>query len=59
MEVIKIKFGKCRLCGKEGNLTKHHLVPQSIIKRVNKDSDLIKLLLYLCESCHEECIILL
>ena len=49
-----MKIGKCRLCGKERELTKHHLIPKSIIKQINEKSDLIKLLIYLCEDCHKE-----
>ena len=49
-----MKIGVCKLCEKEKEITKHHLVPQSIVKKVNPNSSLGNLLLYLCEDCHKE-----
>lgn len=50
-----MKKTKCRLCRKVGvKLTKHHVVPQRLIKDLNPHSDLINEIIILCEECHDK-----
>ncbi len=46
---------KCELCGLEGELTKHHLVPQLKCKDKHKgDKHSSSNILWVCRSCHDQ-----
>ena|SRR3990167_2211633 len=46
-------MSKCTLCEKEFNrLTKHHLIPKSVIHNINQQCNMKDHITYLCESCH-------
>ena len=46
---------KCSLCGAEGNLTRHHLVPRLKAKNKYKEAkDDPSNILVVCRSCHDQ-----
>jgi len=44
----------CKLCEKDYACSKHHIIPKSIVKKINPDSKLKDTILVLCENCHKE-----
>jgi hypothetical protein len=52
MEINQYKI--CKLCKSNENLQKHHIIPQSIIKKINPNSELKQFKIWLCEKCHRE-----
>lgn len=51
--------GKCELCSREAELTKHHLIPRTRHKnKANKKKfsreDVKERIAYLCEDCHTQ-----
>ena len=48
LQIIDAKLGPCRVCGYEGHVELHHLVPRS-----QSGSDTEANLVPLCKPCHE------
>ena len=49
--------GKCRICGKKGNLTKHHITRKSKYKRMAHTEKFlfgVPKTETLCRKCHDE-----
>ncbi len=44
---------KCKLCAKQDANSTHHLIPRSVIKKINKQSNLKNLTVSLCLDCHK------
>ena len=45
---------KCGLCGESKVVTKHHLIPKSVVRSVNPKSKLKDMIVKLCEDCHSQ-----
>ena len=46
-------IGKCALCEKEKHITKHHVIPKSVTKKINPNHTLKDTTLKLCDDCHK------
>jgi len=51
---MKLKRKLCKLCERDYACSIHHLIPKTIIKKINKDSKLKNMTILLCQSCHRE-----
>jgi hypothetical protein len=46
---------KCKLCGKEANLQKHHLIPKCVIKAVQETpTEVSNMVIKVCPDCHRK-----
>lgn len=46
-------MSECKICEKEKATQMHHLIPKSIVRKINPESRMKDMLVSICDTCHK------